>query len=303
MKTICCALCGDCNPHLLFTSRDRSHTQNTTQYSLCQCPRCDLIYLNPRPDTPDELAQIYPANYESYMRSGQRLLRMMRRLAWQPEACEIYAFTDASSRILEVGCATGEFLAMLRRCRPGVEGIEFNANVAAIARERYDLLVRAGDISAADDSADTFDVVVMRHVFEHVPDPIRVLRTVSRILRPGGRFIFTIPNVDSAGMRIFGPDWYGWQVPRHFYLFPRATLLRMLHEQGLELVSLTYAGVPNVWIGSARHWLEARGFATLARFVRYENPLALALFAPIGLVAARLKTSGTIRVIAQRPDL
>jgi hypothetical protein len=61
--------------------------------------------------------------------------------------------------------------------------------------------------------------------------------------------------------------------------------------------------VPNVWIGSARYWLEARGHAALARVVRYENPLALALFAPVGLAAARLQTSGAIRVVARRPDL
>jgi len=302
VKTITCNLCASPDQRLLCTGYDRDNPQNRRIYTLQQCRGCGLVYLSPRPDTPEELAEIYPPTYESYMGERQRFLVWMRRIAWRPEVREIVSRTNADSAILELGSATGEFLAELRRYgRTRLLGLELSAEAARIARARHGLDVRAGQLDEVSLPPASFDVVLMRHVLEHLPDPRETLTRIAHLLRPGGYCIFTIPNIDSHTARIFGRDWYGYQFPRHFFLFPQPALVALLERSGLRIEKVIHNPAPNVWIGSARFWLAARGHTTLARFVRYQNPLAVAVFAPLGLISALMRSSGVIRVIARRP--
>lgn len=302
MKTITCNLCGSSEQRLLCTGYDRDNPQNRRVYTLQECPRCGLIYLSPRPDTPEELAEIYPPAYDSYMGERQRFLMWMRRIAWRPEVREIVARTMPDSAILELGSATGEFLAELRRHgRSRLLGLELSSEAARIARERHGLDVRAGQLDDIPLPPGSFDLVLMRHVLEHLPDPRETLTRIAHLLRPGGFCIFTIPNIDSHTAQIFGRDWYGYDVPRHFFLFPQRILVTLLERSGLQIDQIIHNPAPNVWIGSTRFWLAARGHTALARFVRYQNPLAVAAFAPLGLVSALMRSSGVIRVIARRP--
>jgi SAM-dependent methyltransferase len=248
------------------------------------------------------MAEIYPSAYGSYVKPGQRLFMAIRRAAWAPELREIVRLTGPESRILEIGSATGEFLAALRRAgRPNLIGVEFSPHAAAVARERHGLDVRPGDLLDADLVEQSVDLVVMRHVLEHVPDPLATLARIARLLRPGGHCIVTIPNIDSDTAAIFGADWYGYDLPRHFHLFPLPALAQLLREAGLQRVRIHHIGLPNVWIGSLRFWLASRGMAGLAQFFQYTNPLALALFLPLGLASSLLRSSGVIRLILRRP--
>jgi SAM-dependent methyltransferase len=302
VRVVSCNLCGSDRRRLLFSGRDRDIPANPRLYSLQQCLSCGLVYLSPRPDTPEELAEIYPPSYHSYMPRGNSLLMRMRRLAWRPEIAEILALTSPAGLILELGAATGEFLAELRRRgRANLAGLEFSEEAVRIARERYGLDVRAGELDDAGLPEAGVELIVMRHVLEHTADPQATLRGLARLLQPGGRCVITIPNIDSHTARIFGPHWYGYDLPRHFHLFPQRTLVAMLAQAGLSVERIVHAATPNVWIGSLRFWLAARQRHGLARFFRYQNPLALAAFAPLGLASAMLRSSGTIRVIARRP--
>ena len=303
MKKVTCNLCGADDTRLLFTGTDRDFPENKEVYQIHQCKHCALIYLNPRPDTAEEMAAIYPSEYGSYMKEDQRLLVALRRMAWKPEIREIVRLTDESSPILEIGCATGEFLAGLRAAgRSNLQGLEFSHHAADVARRRHGLDVKRGELLEANFPDRTFDLVMMRHVLEHVSDPRATLTEIRRILKAGGLCIFTIPNPDSQTAQLFRRDWYGHSVPRHFYGFPGRALGRLLSNVGLELVTVKHAYTPNVWIGSVRYWLAARGAGRLGRFFRYENPIALALFAPLGIVSALMRSSGTIRVIVSKRE-
>lgn len=193
-----------------------------------------------------------------------RLLMLMRRIAWRPEIAEIVARTSPDSRILEIGAATGEFLYELRKHgRPNIFGVEFSADAAHVAQSRYQLDIRVGQLEDFDISANSIDLVLMRHVLEHLPDPSRTMKTIARILKPRGYCIFTIPNIDSHTVRIFGEDWYGYQIPRHFFLFPRHTLVRLLTMAGLRMERLIYHAAPNIWIEAFGSGLPDAGIRRL----------------------------------------
>jgi SAM-dependent methyltransferase len=302
VNTSSCCLCGNENFSILLSGYDHSIRSNQRIYQFIQCTRCGLVALTPRPNTPEEMAEIYPATYDSYMGKRQSLLIFMRRIAWQAEINEILSLTSRSAQILEIGSATGEFLNELRRQgRECLTGIEISSNAAHIARKRHNLEIYIGELNAINLPTASVDLVVMRHTLEHVSNPMTTMKKIKQLLTPGGICIFTIPNIDSHTARIFQEDWYGYDVPRHSYLFPIKTINLLLKVVGLNKLSTIHISTPNVWIGSTRFWLEARGHSKLASFFRYQNPFALALFGPLGLTSALMQSSGFIRIIAQRP--
>ncbi|MFV9507798.1 MAG: class I SAM-dependent methyltransferase [Oscillochloridaceae bacterium umkhey_bin13] len=301
MDVVTCTLCGNEQSKLVCEGYDRDIPTNTQTYHFMQCTRCKLVWLTPRATTPDELAAIYPPSYDSYIKQDQTFLMLLRRIAWQDELREIINLTSSSSHILEIGSATGEFLHELqRKGRKQLLGIDLSEHAAKVARERYGIDVRSGELDDLNLTAQNFDLVIMRHVLEHVSNPLKTLRYITSILKPNGYCIFTIPNIDSHTMRIFGKDWYGYQFPRHFHLFPNSTLALLLKLSGLDLKATVYITTPNIWIGSSRFALERRKFTRLAKFMRYQNPLAIALFAPLGIYSAAIRSSGVIRIVAQR---
>src|SRR5207237_8067181 len=119
---------------------------------------------------------------------------------------------------LEFGCGGVQFMSRRAEAGWNVGGIEPDPKAVQALRARKGFDVRA---SLADfgEGAEAFDVVTMSHVIEHVTDPIGTLRSLRRILRPGGLLLITTPNAASLGSRVFGKYWRGLEPPRHLNVF------------------------------------------------------------------------------------
>jgi len=141
--------------------------------------------------------------------------------------------------ILDLGCSSGGFLASLEGPAWKRAGIEMSEAVAQKAKARCGAEVFVGDILDAPYSEGQFDVITCFHVFEHLYQPKEVLACVSRWLKPGGIFYTMMPNIDSAGARIFGSYWYALELPRHLFHFSPASLRKLAASAGLEEVSIT----------------------------------------------------------------
>jgi SAM-dependent methyltransferase len=100
------------------------------------------------------------------------------------------------ARVLDCGCGEGAYVAAMAELGADVLGVEYQpAKVAAFGRRRpASGRVQQGDVQHLDLPDDSFDVVLMNEVLEHVPDDVEALREVRRVLRPGGRFVLFAPN-------------------------------------------------------------------------------------------------------------
>ncbi len=185
------------------------------------------------------------------------------------EACQ-----GRPSRILEVGCASGYFGAVLRQYGHEVWGVEASPRAAAVAQERLNQ-VYLGTIEDFLRSPmarkEPFDVIVFGDVLEHLVDPTRVLRQSIALLAPEGRIVASLPNVAHLAVRLMLLEGR-WEYSRlglldhtHLRFFTRASLLEMCTVAGLSVTHLDGVRLPVDQVGIAVNPVLLQQVAGLAR--------------------------------------
>lgn len=122
-------------------------------------------------------------------------------------------------------------------------GIEISDEAAHYARDVEGLDVRVGQLSDLDLPVNGFDLIILWHVLEHIPDPQSTLHAVARLLRPGGVLLVAVPNVGSPEARWGRDGWFHLDVPRHLVHFDGPTLRNLLKRAGLSLENSSSAAL------------------------------------------------------------
>jgi 2-polyprenyl-3-methyl-5-hydroxy-6-metoxy-1,4-benzoquinol methylase len=236
LETVPCNLCGADDTALLM---------EVDGFHIVRCKQCGLIYVNPR-YREETLHEIYTESYydhdgitnglefygyDDYLRDEENIrITFARRL----ETIESYA---NKGRLLDVGCATGFFLDLARQQGWEVVGTEVSDYGARYARQYFGLDVHLGTLSELGFGAQSFDVVTMWDVIEHVLDPTAELHEVHRILRHEGVLSIITPDAGSLVARVLGRRWEEFRrVREHVYFFSKRTLAEMLRKTGFEIV-------------------------------------------------------------------
>ncbi len=204
-------------------------------FTLYSCEACRCLFLHPMPDS-REIERFYPADYWwNARRSGglKKLESVYRKLALRDHVAFITkAAGNRSVDVLDVGCGSGTLLGLLKHRGFRVTGLDFSAEAAAIAKAENGVDVAVGSLEEAHFPAESFDVVTLFHVMEHVTNPRLVLAEVSRVLKPNGVAILQVPNIESWQFKIFGARWYGLDIPRHVIDYSRNSMLKLLADSG-----------------------------------------------------------------------
>jgi SAM-dependent methyltransferase len=111
---------------------------------------------------------------------------------------------SSPGRLLDIGCGNGRLLLMAKRQGWQVKGLELSADMAAWAAERVGCEVLTDDflqLEPAPEDREAFDVVSLRHVLEHLPEPLLAMEKISALLRPGGLLLVEMPNIEGWSKR------------------------------------------------------------------------------------------------------
>ncbi|MGE3173148.1 MAG: class I SAM-dependent methyltransferase [Planctomycetota bacterium] len=217
-------------------------------FSVRECTACGLVYVTPRLSG-EALAKVYgegywksdnpkSRGYADYAREASLYLKtFQRRMAlvrdWIPQG----------GRVLDVGCAAGYFMQVMREHGHKVLGVEPSAAIATIARQELgEHAVFVGDLADAPQELGyrdgAFDLITLWDVIEHIPDPQATLRRLRAMLAPGGRLLLETQNVNSRWARLLGRRWHHYKHEEHLYHFRPETIRRLLQDCGFRVLHL-----------------------------------------------------------------
>lgn len=136
--------------------------------------------------------------------------------------------------VLEVGCGMGDLLAWFPSAYQ-TYGVDINLWALFLARKNVPraqfLRLLAENLDVFPESC--FQIVIAKHIVEHLQDPFTVVCQISRLLKPGGLLLMATPNLDSLMRRVKKQNWIGYRDPTHISLKPPSEWLDMLKSCSL----------------------------------------------------------------------
>jgi SAM-dependent methyltransferase len=293
----------------LFAGHDRLH-HLPGQFWVVRCVACGVTQTSPRPSG-DALAAYYPEDYGPHRDASEepggneegaarrsRLRRWLkqrlgsRRIWWTPDL-------PSGARVLELGSGAGHFVRHALARGWEVHAIEPAGEPAARLARDLRIRVHRESAEAIDVPAGSFDAAFAWMVVEHLENPLTVLRKIAVALRPGGYFVFSVPNAASWEFAVFRSRWYALQVPTHLWHFTPRTLRRLLSECGFTAERVFHQKVLKNITGSLAYVGEDHpAFAPLARRLALMLTPAWISFG-VGAVLAAVRQGGRLTVVAR----
>jgi SAM-dependent methyltransferase len=226
-STLIEAACPACS------SKERRILAHEGTLGIAQCQRCRLIFTSPRYAAPQAH---YLGEREAIVHKYGAILRGERahpRDANYDQELRVIAEEAPTGRLLDVGSHCGFFLRRARGKGWDLTGVEPSENACAIGREFFDLNLVHGTLAEAAFADRSFDVVTLVDVFEHVEQPVALLREVHRVIRPDGVLFIKVPNIvyylaKHRLARVFGIDTEIFDAKEHVAHYSWRTLGRTL---------------------------------------------------------------------------
>ena len=307
LETVPCPLCGS-EKHETVVQAPDFETDYSFIFHVARCLDCSMVYTSPRPFLNDLFRYFYQGNYVCYTRSGladtlrETYLCRSRYKALKP-LFEKLRPKGSKGRFLDVGCAYGYFLSYLKAHSSwDVQGCEPSLEMAAEALKKG-IAVKAATLVNAGYEKDSFDMVYMSHVLEHVPDLRETVAEVFRILRPGGIFITENPDFDAPIRQGFGPSWWGYHLPRHLSHFTHSSITNLLESEGLQVKVIKPCFRPGPIAWSVQNFLKSRGYPSfITSLFGVNNPVFVALCGLPAFVYLRKGHTDMMETLAQKPE-
>lgn len=233
-----CPVCGGADCPVIIEGVDEelraadigSSRARLSHGSILRCRKCQFAFRRYRPGG-DELARLYrEADIEVYERErGNRARTALRHrqlvLREHPEP----------GSVLDVGCASGQFLRSMAEVGWLVSGVEPSTAEFRLARAALPAAAHLQNTTLKDAAfCAQFDVITFWDVLEHMPEPTGFLRRCAALLKPGGVMLFTTPNIDSWQARCLKTRW-PLLLAEHLNYFNPHSLARCCEDAGIHV--------------------------------------------------------------------
>ena len=243
-----CPICGSSDFKVLYpdTLKGRlprlgynfSPEHNLT-YRIVLCQRCKHAYSSPRPEKlwqnyQDFEDYAYLEDREQRITTVHKVIKRLRRYL-------------PSGRLLDVGCATGDFLSAAQEFYQ-VEGLELSTWAAEISRSRG-FIVHKRELEHMQIDV-PYDIITLWGVIEHLEFPAREVANISRLLKAGGLVCLWTGDFKGLLSRLFRRKW--WYIQgQHIQLFSLRSLRKLFNDRGFS----------EVWIGRYPYVMTMRSIS------------------------------------------
>ena len=266
-----CRICGGTEGNRELVAREMMYGTRE-RFPYLSCAGCGCLQIA---ELPGDLARHYPRDYfsfaappdadaagwprralrrwrDGYALSGRGAIgRWLYRQRPYPElrSLSLVRGLRRDHRILDVGAGAGTLLrALAARGFTGLLGVDPYLERDLVLPGGLRILKRG-----LEEVAGPWDVIMFHHVFEHLADPVAVLRAAAERLAPEGRVLVRLPLASSWAFRHYGVDWVQLDAPRHLYLHSRASLERVAAAAGLSVQAAAWDSTAFQFWGSEQY--------------------------------------------------
>jgi len=184
-------------------------------FRVVRCNNCSHVFCSPIPkNIYKNYKDVVDREYLNYMDS----LRISAELI-----LPIIVKNMPKGRLLDVGCATGEFLTVAKNFGYSVEGLELSKWSSEIARKKGLRVYTDSLKTLVNKYPARYDVITLFGVIEHFENPLDEITYINKLLKPEGLLVIWTGDVNSISSKVLGRRWWYWQ-GQHIQYFSHKSL-------------------------------------------------------------------------------
>jgi 2-polyprenyl-3-methyl-5-hydroxy-6-metoxy-1,4-benzoquinol methylase len=221
----------------IFFQKVRDYSVSKEIFELHHNPEYDLLITFPKPSI-EKLPSYYESeDYISHTDGKrslfERMYHLIKNIALKNKL-KLINTKSQKGKLLDIGAGTGDFLVVANNDGWQTIGTEPSEKAKGIAITKG--VKFAESLSSLENNS--FDVITMWHVLEHVPNLEEYIIELKRLLKPSGTIIIAVPNFKSFDAEYYGKFWAAYDVPRHIWHFSKTAIDKLFSEKKMKLVEV-----------------------------------------------------------------
>lgn len=219
----------------------KDHSVSGEEFELLINDRLGMLETFPRP-CEERLPGYYKSeDYISHTDAKrnifERVYHLVKSIALKRKLKLIDKLAPSSRLLLDVGCGTGDFLKIASTSGWEITGVEPDDQARAIANYKTrDAVCNTNQLFLL--QPNSFDVITLWHVLEHLPKLEHHFTTFKKLLKPDGRLVIAVPNYKSYDAQLYKEFWAAYDVPRHLWHFSQDAIKTLCIEADMDVVEI-----------------------------------------------------------------
>jgi len=214
------------------------HSVSKEKFELIENTEFGFLVTTPLPDI-SELPKYYETEeYISHTDTKRNLFEKVYHLVREYAIKNKVALINKEQlkgSLLDIGCGTGDFLNAAKSNGWNVTGIEPNEKARTIANTKT--VNNVFDITKLESlPAESFDVISLWHVLEHLPELENHIQVFKKLLKPNGSLIIAVPNHKSFDANYYKEFWAAYDVPRHLWHFSQNSIKNIFAKFEMNVI-------------------------------------------------------------------
>jgi 2-polyprenyl-3-methyl-5-hydroxy-6-metoxy-1,4-benzoquinol methylase len=273
-KTTDCKICGNSSQNTIHFAQEMMFGYKD-RFEYLECANCKSIQLN---NIPENISKYYPENYYSYHGKSEKdliqetWLKSLKRsfkkklLNYNLEGKNpigklisqkfkgYYPWLKQNtinnrSKILDIGCGSGELL--LRMYNDGFRDLTgLDPFIPTDIQYKCGITIHKKTLT---EFKGQYDMIMLHHTFEHMDEPLSVLKNIANFLAPKGILLLRIPVANCYAWRKYGVNWVQLDPPRHFHLHTVQGMTILCNQSGYIIEDVVYDSYNLQFEGSERY--------------------------------------------------
>jgi SAM-dependent methyltransferase len=277
-----CPVCGSGDLQPVLSVKDFTVSQE--YFPVVACKTCTLLFTQDVPNAAAIGPYYRSEDYISHTNTSKglvnKLYQTVRGITMKTKRKLIEKQSGLKSgKLLDMGCGTGTFIHAMQHNGWQVTGMEPDETARQAGKQAYGLVIDSPE-QFYHLPAETYDVITLWHVLEHVHDLHQYIAQLKKILKPNGRIFIAVPNYQTGEQEVYKAYWAAYDVPRHLYHFSPQSVRVLMQQHGLTVSAYKPMWFDSYYIAllSSRYkngrsnWLAAFWHASLSNIKALGNP-------------------------------